>query len=127
MCVACGLRLVYKRNRERMYIGVVQAGSMSDRNDLNVSKRLRRMLKASGLPSVGAAHELRMRFVDMMHAMLVLHGQCTHHAIVRAMRQLLEGWAATEEEHAQPGGYQDSLLNAIDGLRRQIEPHVRAL
>jgi hypothetical protein len=103
-----------------MYIGVVQAYSMSDRNDLNVSRRLRRMLKASGLPSVGAAHELRMRFVDMTHAMLVLQGQCTHHAIVRAMRQLLEGWAATEEEHAQPGGYQDSLVAAIDECRAFI-------
>ena len=103
-----------------MYIGVVQAGSMSDRNDLNVSRRLRRMLKASGLPSVGAAHELRMRFVDMTHAMLVLQGRCTHHAIVWAMRQLLEGWAATEEEHAQPGGYQHRLVAAIDDIRRQI-------
>ena len=103
-----------------MYIGVVQAYSMSDRNELNVSRRLRRMLKASGLPSVGAAHELRMRFVDMTHAMLVLQGQCTHHAIVRAMRQLLEGWAATEEEHAQPGGYQDSLVAAIDECRAFI-------
>ena len=100
---------------------------MSDRNDLNVSRRLRRMLKAAGLPSVGAAHELRMRFVDMTHAMLILHGQCTHHAIVRAMQQLLEGWAATEEEHAQPVGYQHRLLNATDDIRRLIEPHVRAL
>jgi hypothetical protein len=36
------------------------------------------------------------------------------------MRQLLEGWTAIEEEHAQPGGYQHRLVAAIDDIRRQI-------
>ena len=37
------------------------------------------------------------------------------------MRELLEGWADTEEEHSYPGGYQHRLLNAVDDLHAQIE------
>jgi hypothetical protein len=38
-----------------------------------------------------------------------------------AMRDLLEGWADTEEEHSDVGGYQYRLLNAIDDMQSQIE------
>ena len=38
-----------------------------------------------------------------------------------AMRELLEGWADTEEEHSYPGGYQHRLLNVIDDLCADIE------
>ena len=93
---------------------------MSDRNDLNVSRRLRRMLKAAGFPRVGSAHELRMRFVQVTHVLLVLQKQCTMHRIVLAMQELLEGWGATEEGHSQPGGYQHRLLNAIDVIHGEI-------
>ena len=94
---------------------------MSDRNDLNVSRRLRRMLQAAGLPRVGRAHVLRMRFVQVTHMLLILQSQCTHDKIVGAMRELLEGWAATEEEHSEVGGYQHRLLNVIDDIHTQIE------
>jgi hypothetical protein len=95
--------------------------SMCDRRDLNVSRRLRRMLKATALPRVGKAHWLRMRYVQLTHALLVLQGQCTRGRIVMAMRDLLEGWADTEEEHSDVGGYQYRLLNAIDDMQSQIE------
>ncbi len=39
--------------------------TMSDRSNLNVSCRLMRMLKVSGLPRVGGAHTLRMRYVQV--------------------------------------------------------------
>ena len=91
------------------------------RTNLNVSCRLRRMLKASGLPQTGPAHHLRMRFVQLTHALLVLQRQCTHGRIVIAMRELLEGWADTEEEHSYPGGYQHRLLNAVDDVCADIE------
>ena len=93
----------------------------SDRTDLNVSRRLRRMLKASGLPQTGPAHHLRMRFVQLTHALLILQRQCTHGRIVIAMRELLEGWAHTEEEVSYPGGYQHRLLNAVDDVCADIE------
>jgi hypothetical protein len=93
----------------------------SDRTDLNVSRRLRRMLKASGLPQTGKAHHLRMRFVQMTHASLILQGLCTYGRIVIAMRELLEGWADTEEGHCDVGGYQHRLLNAIDDVCADIE------
>ena len=76
------------------------------RKDLNVSRRLRRMLKASGLPLAGKAHWLRMRYVQLTHVLLMLQGQCTRGRIVMAMRDLLEGWGDTEEENADVGGYQ---------------------
>ncbi len=38
-----------------------------------------------------------------------------------AMRDLLEGWADTEEEHSDPGGYQHRLLNAIEDMHVEIE------
>jgi hypothetical protein len=94
---------------------------LSDRTDLNVSRRLRRMLKASGLPQTGPAHHLRMRFVQLTHALLILQRQCTHGRIVIAMRELLEGWAHTEELHSYPGGYQHRLLNAVDDVCADIE------
>jgi hypothetical protein len=95
----------------------------AERNDLNVSRRLMRMIKASGLPRVGKAHALRKRYVQVIHALLVLQGQCTHHKIVRAMRELLEGWAATEEERTDVGSYQHRLLNVIDDIQAKIEEH----
>jgi hypothetical protein len=94
------------------------------RKDLNVSRRLRRMLKASGLPLAGKAHWLRMRYVQLTHVLLMLQGQCTRGRIVMAMRDLLEGWGDTEEENADVGGYQHRLLNAIDEMQSQIEQWV---
>ena len=94
---------------------------MSDRNDRKVSRRLRRKLKDAGLPQVGSAHVLRMRFVQVMHALLILQNQCNHDHIVRAMEELLTGWSAAEEEHSEVGGYQHRLLNAIDDIHSQIE------
>ena len=91
---------------------------MSDRTDLNVSRRLRRMLKASGLPLAGKAHWLRMRYVQLTHVLLMLQGQCTRGRIVMAMRDLLEGWADTEEEHPD---YHRRLLNLIRDVEGQIE------
>ena len=93
----------------------------SERNDLNVSRRLRRMLKASGLPRVGKAHWLRMRFVQATHVLLILQGQCTLSKIAIAMRDLLEGWSDIEEKHSDVGGYQHRLLNVIDNLHTEIE------
>ncbi len=90
--------------RERMFPLV--SDSMSDvpeRTDLNVSRRLRRMLRASGLPRVGRAHNLRMRFVQATHVLLILRHQCTHAQIVLAMQELLQGWAETEEEDCGVG------------------------
>ena len=87
------------------------------RKDLNVSRRLRRMLKASGLPLAGKAHWLRMRYVQLTHVLLMLQGQCTRGRIVMAMRNLLEGWADTEEEHPD---YHRRLLNLIRDVESQI-------
>ena len=50
-----------------------------------------------------------------------LQRSCTRGRIVMAMRDLLEGWADTEELHSYPGGYQHRLLNAVDDLHAQIE------
>ena len=93
---------------------------MPRRNDLNVSRRLTRMLKASGLPRDGPAHVLRMRFVQVTHALLTLQGQCTYRNVIRAMRELLEGWSLAEELHCRPGGYRHRLLNVIDDIHGQI-------
>jgi hypothetical protein len=59
--------------------------------------------------------------VQVTHALLILQGQCTHHKVVRAMRELLEGWAATEEERTEVGSYQHRLLNAIDVTLTEIK------
>ncbi len=82
---------------------------MSERTDLNMTRRLTRMIRLSGLPLAGPAHQLRKRFVQATHALCVLQRSCTHGRIVMAMRDLLEGWADTEEEH-----YQHRLLNAAE-------------
>ena len=89
--------------------------------DLNMTRRLTRMIRLSGLPLAGPAHQLRMRFVQATHALCILQRSCTHGRIVMAMRDLLEGWADTEEEHSDVGGYQHRLLNAVDDLHSQIE------
>jgi hypothetical protein len=95
--------------------------TMSDRRDLNVSRRLRRMLKASALPRVGKAHVLRMRYVQLTHTLCILQCHCTRGRIVSAMSEILEGWAYTEEGHSDVGGYQHRLLNAIDDMSSEIE------
>jgi hypothetical protein len=110
-------------DQSRLHVNVPKNMPASERNDLNVSRRLMRMLKASGLPRVGKAHALRKRYVQAMHALLVLQGQCTHNKIVRAMRELLEGWAATEEDRTEVGSYQHRLLNVIDAIHTKIEEH----
>ena len=92
--------------------------SMPDRTDLNVTRRLTRMLKASGLPRSGRAHCLRMRYVQQTHVLLILQKACTRGRIVMAMRNLLEGWADTEEEHPD---YHRRLLNLIHDVEGQIE------
>jgi hypothetical protein len=93
----------------------------SDRTDLNVSRRLRRMLKASGMPRKGKAHSLRMRFVQVTHALLLLQGNCTYHKVIWAMRELLDGWLPSEEHHSEVGGYQHRLLNVVDDIHSEIE------
>ncbi len=71
--------------------------TMSDRRDLNVSRRLRRMLKASALLRVGKAHVLRMRYVQLTRTLCILQCHCTRGRIVSAMSEILEGWADTQE------------------------------
>ena len=88
--------------------------AMSDRRDLNVSLRLRRMIKASALPRVGKAHVLRMRYVDLTHILCIQQRLCTRGRIVSAMFQLLEGWDDTEEGHSDVGGY----VGALSGTQR---------
>ena len=90
------------------------------RKDLNVSRRLRRMIKAAGLPRSGGAHVLRMSYVQVTHAMLILQRQCTYENVMRAMREVLEGWSLAEEGHSRPGGYQHRLLNVIDDIHGEI-------
>ena len=94
---------------------------MSERTDLNMTRRLRRLIRLSGLPLAGPAHQLRMDYVRATHALCILQRQCTFGRIVIAMRELLEGWDDTEEEHSRVGGYQHRLLNAVDDLHSQIE------
>ena len=93
---------------------------MSDRSNINVSRRLMRMLKVSGLPRVGGAHTLRLRYVQVKHALLILHGKCTRVNIAMAKQELLEGWSSDEEQHSVVGGYQHRLLNVIDGIQSEI-------
>ena len=95
--------------------------SMSERTDLNMTRRLRRLIRLSGLPLAGPAHQLRMDYVRATHALCILQRQCTFGRIVIAMRELLEGWDATEEEHSRLGGYQHRLLNAVDEQHSEIE------
>jgi hypothetical protein len=40
---------------------------------------------------------------------------------VKAMRELLEGWTETEEQHSRVGGYQHRLLNVVDDISTEIE------
>jgi hypothetical protein len=83
---------------------------------LNVSSLLRRMLKASGLPRVGPAHVLRMRYAQVTHVLCPMQRHCTHGRIVLAMRELLEGWTDTEEEDTRVGGYHESRrASAVGG------------
>jgi hypothetical protein len=70
------------------------------------------MLKASALPQVGKAHVLRMRYVQVTHALLIF---------VKAMQELLEGWSPGEEHHSRVGGYQHRLLNVVDDIHTRIE------
>ena len=107
-------------NRARLTQWPLSMSSSSSRTDLNVSRRLRRMLRPSGLPRVGAAHSLRMRYVQVTHVRLVLHGNCTHESIVKAMHELLEGWSPAEEQHSEVGGYHHRLLNVIDDIQTEI-------
>ena len=94
--------------------------SSSSRTDLNVARRLRRMLKVSGLPRVGQAHTLRMRYVQVKHALLILQGKCTRENIAMAKQELLEGWSSDEEQHSEVGGYQHRLLNVIDDIQTEL-------
>ena len=52
--------------------------------------------------------------------MLTLQGQCTYENVMRAMREVLEGWSLAEEGHSRPGGYQHRLLNVIDDIHGEI-------
>jgi hypothetical protein len=92
-----------------------------ERTNLNMTRRLRRMIKASGLPLVGKAHSLRMRYVQLTHILCIQKCHCTRGRIVSAMFKLLEGWSDTEEEHSDVGGYQHRLLNAVDDMSSEIE------
>ena len=94
---------------------------MSERTDLNMTRRLRRMLEASALPRVGKAHSLRMRYIHVTHALCTLQRHCTRGRIVKAMQVLLDGWTDTEEGHSDVGGYQHRLLNAIDDMHSEVE------
>jgi hypothetical protein len=96
------------------------------RNDLNVSGRLRRMIKAAGLPRVGRAHILRMRYALVTHVLCLMQRNCTHGRIVFAMRELLEGWTDTEEEDTRVGGYQHRLLRVTLETHGQIQQMLRA-
>ena len=93
---------------------------MCDRRNLNVSRRLMRMLKVSGLPRVGGAHTLRKRYVQVKHALLILQGKCTRESITKAKQELLEGWSSDEEQHSEVGGYQHRLLNVIDDIQTEL-------
>jgi hypothetical protein len=94
---------------------------MSERTNLNMTRRLERFIRLSGLPLAGPAHQLRMDYVRATHALCILQRQCTFGRIVIAIRELLEGWADTEEEHSRVGGYQHRLLNVVDDLHSEIE------
>ena len=89
--------------QQHLYVSMPHTPSAS-RNDLNVSRRLRRMLKASGLPRVGKAYHLRMRYVQLTHVLCILQRRCNCGSIISAMSYLLEGWDATEEQHSHVGG-----------------------
>jgi hypothetical protein len=68
---------------------------MTHRRDFNVSRRLRRTLKASALPRVGKTHVLRMRYVQLTHTLCILQCHCTRGRILSAKSKILEGWADT--------------------------------
>jgi hypothetical protein len=95
-----------------------------ERTDLNMTRRLTRFIRLSGLPLTGPAHQLRMDFVRATHALCILQRSCTRGKILKACCELLEGWAEREEHHSREGGYQHRLLNAVDDLHSQIETSV---
>ncbi len=97
---------------------------MSERTDLNMTRRLMRFIRLSGLPLTGPAHQLRMDFVRATHALCILQRSCTRGKILQACCELLEGWAEREEHHSREGGYQHRLLNAVDELHSRIETWV---
>ena len=80
VCSFCAVQARYEDIRHSHY--------MSERTDLNMTRRLTRMIRLSGLP-LGRAHQLRKRFVQATHALCVLQRSCTHGRIVMAMRDLL--------------------------------------
>ena len=92
-----------------------------ERTDLNMTRRLTRFIRLSGLPLTGPAHQLRMDFVRATHALCILQRSCTRGKILQACCELLEGWAEREEYHSREGGYQHRLLNAVDNLHSRIE------
>ena len=94
-----------------------------ERTDLNMTRRLTRFIRLSGLPLTGPAHQLRMDFVRATHALCILQRNCTRGRILQACCELLEGWAEREEhEHrSTQGSYQHRLLNAVDDLHSRIE------
>ena len=68
-----------------------------ERTDLNMTRRLTRFIRLSGLPLTGPAHQLRMDFVRATHALCILQRTCTRGRILQACCELLEGWAEREE------------------------------
>ena len=94
---------------------------MSERTDLNMTRRLRRFIRVAQLPLTGPAHQLRMDFVRATHALCILQRDCTRDRVLQACCELLEGWSDREELHSREGGYQHRLLNAVDDLHARIE------
>jgi hypothetical protein len=72
-----------EQSASRACIICLSSHTMCDRRNLNVSRRLMYMLKVSGLPRVGGAHTLRMRYVQVKHALLILQGKCTRESIAK--------------------------------------------
>ena len=46
---------------------------------------------------------MRMRYVQVKHALLILQGKCTRENIAKAKQELLEGWSSAEEQHSEVG------------------------
>ena len=86
---------------------------MCDRRNLNVSRRLMYMLKVSGLPRVGGAHTLRMRYVQVKHALLILQGKCTRESIAKAKHEI----AKCGEARKRVGSLRVMYIGA--GLKKQ--------
>ncbi len=75
---------------------------------------------SAGVSTRGLSSKHRLSYVQATHAMLILQGQCTCENVIRAMREVLEGWSLAEEGHSRPGGYQHRLLNVIDDIHGEI-------